>query len=712
MSLDAFSMWDLFRGEVESQMRVFTDGLLALESGGAQKEPLAAAMRAAHSIKGAARIVQLDAAVTLAHAMEDCLVAAQEGVLTLDPAAIDLLLGSGDLLSRLSAVEESSVPAWVEAHGADVQRLLGLLADVRAGRALPRHGPPQEALPATPPPSSEDAAIKAPEAAAIQVTPTPPTSPPGPPGPPGPLGPAPPARAARSGDGADRSLKVTAQTLNRLMSLAGESLVHSRWLEPFAESLLGSKKRHSEISELLESLQSLVGSASPEALATLAAAQQKVEQTRQWAADRQAALDGFALRAEGLSDRLYREVVASRMRPFGDGVEGFPRLVRDVARQLGKQVQLDIVGRDTRVDREILERLEAPLNHAIRNSLDHGIEPPEVRVAAGKPPAGTIRLEARHRAGVFVVTVSDDGRGADPERLRAKIVSNGLATPEMAANFSESELLEFLFLPGFSTAAAVTEISGRGVGLDAVQEMAKSVGGVARIASRAGQGLSVQLELPLTLSVLRTFVADISGEPFAFPVTRIARAVKVKRADLTSLEGQQYFSLDGEHVGVVSAREVLDLPGQADWGAEIPVVLLGDRSARYGLAVDRFLGEYDMVVRPLDPRLGKVADISAAALMEDGSPVLIVDVEDMTRSVETLLKGGRLRGLGRADAKQVRRKRILVVEDSITVRELERALLQKPRLRCRGGGRWRSTGGTRFAPATTTSSSATSTCPG
>jgi two-component system sensor histidine kinase and response regulator WspE len=451
--------------------------------------------------------------------------------------------------------------------------------------------------------------------------------------------------------------------------------VQSRWFEPFSESLLGLKRRHNEINSLLESLQPSV-QGSTEAAVTLAEARRKLQETRRWAAERQAQLDGFGIRSASLSDRLYREVVASRMRPFGDGIEGFPRLVRDLARQLGKQAHLEILGTNTEVDREILDRLEAPLNHAIRNSLDHGIERPEVRVAAGKPPSGTIRLEARHRAGLFVLTVSDDGRGVDMESLRATVIAKGLAAPEMAASFSEAELLEFLFLPGFSTAEVVTDISGRGVGLDAVQEMAKSVGGLASISTRPGQGLSIQLELPLTLSVLRTFVAEISGEPFAFPLTRIASVVKVNRTDLSTLEGQQYFSLDGERVGVVSALEVLDIPGKPNWGEQISVVLLGDRATRYGLAVDRFVGEYEMVVRPLDARLGKVPSISAAALMDDGSPVLIVDVDDLTRSVETLLHGGRLRGLGRSEITQLKHKRILVVDDSVTVREVQRSLLQ------------------------------------
>ena len=645
-------MWDLFRAEVASQMQVFTDSLIAIEGGAEPQAHLAAAMRAAHSIKGAARIVQLDAAVRVAHVMEDCLVAVQESTLVLTAAGIDALLAAGDLLSQLSAVAEASVSQWVDEQGAVIEEMVGRLGQVRAGTWV---GP---------------AALPAPRAV--------PTADPGHPAPAAGLTTAASAAAVPSHGVAapDRTLKVGAQTLNRLMGLAGESLVQSRWFEPFSEALLTLKRRQYEIAELLDSLQVRLEHVPGNAGELLHSARTRLETAHQATAERHVELEAFALRSTGLSNRLYREVVATRMCPFGEGVEGFPRLVRDIARQLGKQAQIEILGRTTEVDREILERLEAPLNHTIRNSLDHGLESSEERVAAGKPAVGTIRLEARHRAGLFVLTVSDDGRGVDVQRLRTKVVDRGLATPEMAANFSEAELLEFLFLPGFSTAAAVTDISGRGVGLDAVQDMVKSVGGAVRLTSRAGKGVTLSLELPLTLSVLRTLVTEIGGEPFALPLTRIAKAVIVSLQDLVSLEGQQYFTLDGERIGVVPAHEVLRMSKKPAWGAEIPVVLLGDRSERYGLAVDRFVGEYDMVVRPLDGRLGKVRDVSASALMEDGSPVLILDVEDLMRSVATELQGGRLRGLGHVAVAAARRRRILVVDDSITVREVERSLLR------------------------------------
>src|SRR5215831_9583602 len=205
------------------------------------------------------------------------------------------------------------------------------------------------------------------------------------------------------------------------------------------------------------------------------------------------------------------------MRPFTDGAGGFPRLVRDTARQLGKQARLEIVGQATEVDRDILEKLEAPLTHLLRNAVDHGIEAPDRRLAAGKPEAGLVRIDARHRAGTLAITIADDGGGIDLERLRTKVVERRLTTADMARTMTDAELLEFLFLPGFSTAGAITEYSGRGVGLDVVQTMVRTVGGSVRISSQLGQGTTFHLQLPITLSVVRAVLVEIAGEKYAFP---------------------------------------------------------------------------------------------------------------------------------------------------------------------------------------------------
>ena len=377
---------------------------------------------------------------------------------------------------------------------------------------------------------------------------------------------------------------------------------------------------------------------------------------------------------------MHHEVLTSRMRPLADGLRGFPRMVRDVARQLGKSVEFRVVGENTGVDRDILDKLEAPLNHLIRNALDHAIEPPDERAAVGKRPVGTIRLEARHRAGLLQITLADDGRGIDLSRLRAKVVARGLATPSLADQLNEAELLDFLFLPGFSTRDTVTEMSGRGVGLDVVQTMVRGVGGVVRIASQYGRGTRFLLQLPITRSVIRALLVEIAGEPYALPLNRIDRIMRLAEDDLQVLEGRRHFAMDGQPVGLVEAEQVLDLPPTVRAGRELPVVVVSDRSHRFGVVVDAFLGERDLEVRPLDPRLGKVPDISSASVLEDGVPVLIVDVEDLVRSIDNLLGGRRLRAPttpGDTASEPVQGpKRVLVVDDSITVRELERQLLE------------------------------------
>ncbi len=385
--------------------------------------------------------------------------------------------------------------------------------------------------------------------------------------------------------------------------------------------------------------------------------------------------DDHAARAEDLNARLYREVIASRMRPFGDGAHGLPRMVRDMARSLGKEARLVVVGEATEVDRDILEKLESPLSHLIRNAIDHGLETAEARLANNKTAGGTITVEARHRAGMLLVSVADDGSGVDLDRLRKKIVERGLNAADMTARMTDAELLEFLFLPGFSTAPAVTEFSGRGVGLDVVQETVRRVGGNVRITTAAGKGTTFHLQLPLTLSVIRAVVVDVAGEPYAFPHTRIDRLLRVRRDEVRSIEHRQFVTVDGQNVGLVMAAQLLDMPAPPPTGADVPVVLLSDGTGVYGLVVDAFRGEQDLVVRPLDARLGKVPNLSAAAILDDGSPVLIVDVEDLFRSMDQYIQTGSLVRCETRPTGGARKKRVLVVDDSITVREVERQLL-------------------------------------
>lgn len=242
--------------------------------------------------------------------------------------------------------------------------------------------------------------------------------------------------------------------------------------------------------------------------------------------------------------------------------------------------------------------------------------------------------------------MSDDGAGVQPEELRANVLQKRLAHRNAAEKLNEAELLEFLLLPGFTMKDTVTEISGRGVGLDVVQNMVKSVRGSLRIATHPGRGMRFQLQLPLTLSVLRALLVEIAGEPYAIPLSQISRTSKLSRERIATLEGRPHFTVGNQQIGLLTAHEVLERGAPPVYNGEFSVVVLGDRARRHGVVVDRFLGERELVVQALDARLGKVKNISAGSFMEDGSPVLIIDVDDLLLSIEQLISAGGLNQTG------------------------------------------------------------------
>ena len=286
-----------------------------------------------------------------------------------------------------------------------------------------------------------------------------------------------------------------------------------------------------------------------------------------------------------------------------------------------------------------------------------------------------MRIEACHIGGVLQVTVSDDGRGVDLQRLRHTLVERRLAPADTVERLSDSELLDFLFLPGFTLKDEVSEISGRGVGLDAVRDMLKQVRSQVRVTTEPQSGVRFQLQLPLTLSLVSALIADIGGEAYAFPLAQIVRALRLPHDAVQTVAGRQHIEFAGRQIGLVSGAQVLGASASGT-GADLSILILGEGAELYGLVVDRFLGGGELVVQPLDPRLGKVRDVSAAALTADGETVLIIDVEDTIRSMERLVEGHRLASVeAEGGAEEQARKRILVVDDSLTVRELQRKLL-------------------------------------
>jgi two-component system sensor histidine kinase and response regulator WspE len=631
--LSQFSMRDLFQMEADGQARTLTDGLLAMERGGGDDATIDAMMRAAHSIKGAAAIVGLDVVVQLSHGMEDAFVAVQQGRLQLTPGRIDVLLAGVDLILQCSAQGESGLPGWLGQNAARLAAAMHAIAHVAQLQEAP------------PPP----APIAAPAPAQVQE-------------------PAPAAAAPRA----------AVQSYDQLLALASESRINAHQLEPIGAALQRFKRHQASLFQAIEQLhEALVRSADHGLVEKSALALQKTHPLKQLLHDHMAGIDGYERRALSVSNQLVAEVLALRMCPFRDGVHAFGRMVRDLARSLGKEATLTISGEDTLVDRDILATIEGPLNHMLRNAIDHGIETPGQRLAAGKPAAGAIRLEARHRNGMLAIVISDDGAGVDLERIRQAVVRRKLASAAMAEAMSDAELLEFLFLPAFSLKETASAISGRGVGLDIVQQAIRAQNGSVRIDSDPGRGFRTSITLPLTQSILRALVVEVQGEAYAIPIVKVERVLKLAQSELHTLESKQFFDLDGAHLGLVSAAQVLELGQMAPAGAELAVVVIGSGLRRYALVVDAIRGEQTLAVQPLDQVFGKLRDIASAALLDDGAPVLILDVADLLLSIDKLLSEGGLHQLANsAGPEQRKAKRVLVVDDSLTVREMERKLLQ------------------------------------
>lgn len=654
------SLLELFQMETRSQVQVLNSGLLALEQDPTVQRHIEACMRASHSLKGAARIVDLEPAVRIAHAMEDLLMAAQQLRVQLSQSDIDALLQGADLLQRAAepnAPTDAEIDAWILRLQAGDSAPAPVVPATAAPMSLPPL--PSLVLPPLDTPEPDEAIPAAPGTPFMQrrESDLPVIDGPGPNG--------------------ERVLRVTADTLNQLLGLSSQSLVESHWIDPFGSGLQRLRNTQGQALAALDRVRAaLDDGAAPELIrAALEEAGANLRQVQGELGQRADEVEQFGWRLGDLTQRLYDTALACRMRPFGDTVHGLPRVARDLAKGLGKQVRLEIVGADTQVDRDIVEKLDAPLMQLLRNAVDHGIEPPAARVAAGKTPEGRITLSARHAAGRLLIELSDDGAGVDIGRLRERVVERRMTDAATAARLSEAELLEFLFLSGFSTRGEVTEISGRGVGLDVVQTMLRQLRGTVRVHQTAGQGTRFALELPLSLSVVRGLLVEIDGDIYAFALAYVSRALRIPAGDIQQLEGRQYFRFQDQSVGLVAARQILRLGAAPSVADEVCVVVVGDHDTRYGITVDRYLGERTLVVQPLDSRLGKVRDIMAGALLDDGTPLLILDVEDVLASVRQLVEGGEVAQTAGRRSPARARKRVLVVDDSLTVRELERKLL-------------------------------------
>ncbi len=329
------------------------------------------------------------------------------------------------------------------------------------------------------------------------------------------------------------------------------------------------------------------------------------------------------------SHALQAMVMQVRMIPVEAVFLRFPRLVRDLSTRLGKQVELELVGKDTELDRTVVDALGDPLVHLIRNSLDHGLEGPEERQAAGKPATGTLRLSARHAGGNVVIDVRDDGRGIDPAKVAKKAVERGLLTEDQTASVDSARAVELLFHPGFSTAEVTSDISGRGVGMDAVRTSIRELGGEVLMTSELGQGTVAQIRLPLTLAIMAALLVEADGRAFAIPLDRIERTVRLADHTVRSVAGSRMLVMRDGVLPIVDASERFGGPAAPD--AEYAVVVRG-ATGSLAVTVSTLFGQRELVTRPLPPEVAENSALSGAAVLSDGQIALIVDCD----AVETL----------------------------------------------------------------------------
>ncbi|MDR3358375.1 MAG: Hpt domain-containing protein [Desulfovibrio sp.] len=330
-----------------------------------------------------------------------------------------------------------------------------------------------------------------------------------------------------------------------------------------------------------------------------------------------------------ISDDLQDTIMKVRMVPVSSVFSRFPRLVRDLSRKSGKEVDLIMEGEETELDKSVVEVIGDPLVHLIRNSVDHGIEPESERIAAGKPSKGKVTLRAFHKGNSVAIEIEDDGKGIDPEKMREVAVRKGVITHEEASQLDDREAMELIFAPGFSSAEKITDISGRGVGMDVVRTNIKNLKGSVNTYSEVGKGTRFTLSLPLTLAIIDALMVNVSGQMYAIPLDAVSETTKIEAGRLTDVKGRKAVTLRGEVLGIVELAEMLGLPRAEALPEVLSVVVIHDNERRLGLVVDRLLERQEIVIKPLGAYLGDLKGISGATIMGDGSVILILDPHEI-----------------------------------------------------------------------------------
>lgn len=336
-----------------------------------------------------------------------------------------------------------------------------------------------------------------------------------------------------------------------------------------------------------------------------------------------------------MTNELQQLVMKTRMVKIGKVFNKYPRLVRDLAKTADKKINLIIEGEETELDKTLIEEINDPLVHIIRNSIDHGIEKEDERIKAGKNPSGTIKLNAEHEGNNIIITVEDDGKGIDPEVIKLKAISKGLISKEKADELSRQDLLNLIFLPGFSTAEVVTNISGRGVGMDVVKTNVTKLRGMINLESTVGVGTKIQIKLPLTLAIISGMIVRVNNEQFVIPLNSVIEVIRVHSENIYSINNKPVIKLRDRIIPLVSLREVvLNKTDDAEEKIWQYVVIVGLAERQVGIEVDELIGQKEIVIKSLGSYIGRVPGIAGSTIMGDGSVILILDINELINKTQ------------------------------------------------------------------------------
>ena len=623
---------DLFLTESREHLSAINHLLLELERDPTAAEPLSAIFRAVHTVKGMSATMGYEAVATLTHELETVLDAVRRGERKITPTVMDALFEAADVLE--TSVEQAVRGQNATADAAPVIERLRAMGRMSGEFPAVTSAPPAPSAPSPPPASLAPLAPSSPTHLLVRIR----------------LVANVPLRGVRAFVVVKR-----AESLGRVVEVIPpvEALQAEQFEREFAIRL-ETEMPPTEIAEALRGAGDVdrVDIENPRARAAAQSAESgRARSSRNVRIDLRRldalmnligelvitrgrlvqlaitrddpALTDAVTEASRLVSDLQDQIMASRMVPVWQVFDRFPRLVRDSARALGKQIEFTIEGKEIELDRSMLDEIGDPVVHLLRNAIDHGFESAAERVAAGKPPIGRLVLSAARERSSITIRVTDDGRGIDRDRVLAKARNLGLVDTGRA-ELSDDDLIRLISRPGFSTAERVTDISGRGVGIDVVHARIRSLGGSVEIRSIPGRGTTVTLRLPLTLAILRALLVRVDGDTFAVPMTHVNETVELEGAALKSVKGHEVLMLRDDVLPLVRFRSLLGLAADGARMPQVIVLEVGERRA--GLVVDELAGQQDIVVKQFDAVRNAAALFSGATILGDGAPALIVDV--------------------------------------------------------------------------------------